>query len=312
MTPPQRASREVNKFRECARVVIDHHFGRPKRVIYLSAGMSNFVFAFSTADGDFIIRISPDAAGIKSFIKEQWAVREASKVGIPAPEILEVGTGMIDHPYMVSRTTKGSEARFHPNRLEILREMGRIGAAINSIKTKGFGETFDWSDNRLSFNNSFKEYLETEYNFGEKIETLKKHRMLSPQQAKKLERTFTEAAKSRAHPVLTHGDLRLKNVIADEDGKIKAIIDWEGCISSIAPAWELSIALHDLGIDEMQFFLEGYGITEKKLSDSMPLIRAFNIANYAAAVAGIAAAKNKPLLAHYRLRLGGMLDLYSV
>ena len=33
-------------------------------------------------------------------------------------------------------------------------------------------------------------------------------------------------------------------------------------------------ALHDLGIDEMQSFLEGYGITDKKLLESMPLIRA--------------------------------------
>lgn len=312
MTPPKRASREVNKFRECARVVIDHHFGKAKRVTYLSAGMSNFVFSFNTAEGDFIIRISPDAAGINSFIKEQWAVREASKVGIPTPEILEVGTGRIDHPYMVSRSTKGTEARFHPKRNEILRELGRIGAAINSIKTKGFGETFDWSDNRLSFNKSFKDYLESEYNFAEKIEILKKHKMLSPQHAKKLEHTFAEAAKSRARPVLTHGDLRLKNVIADEDGKIKAIIDWEGCISSIAPAWELSIALHDLGIDEKQFFLEGYGISEKKLSDAMPLVRAFNIANYASTVDGLADAKNKPMLAHYRLRLGGFLDMYSI
>lgn len=312
MNPPKRASREVNKFRDRAREVIKHHFGGAKRITYLSAGMSNFVFSFHTGDGDFIIRISPDAAGIKSFLKEQWAVAAARKTGVPAPEILEVGTGRIEFPYMVVRSVAGSEARFHPKRNEILRELGRLAALINSIRTKGFGETFNWSNNQLSLNGSFKEYLENEYNYAEKIETLQRHKMLSPQKAKRLKRIFTDASKMRSKPVLTHGDLRLKNVIADDDGKINAVLDWEGCISSIAPAWELSIALHDLGIDEVQHFLAGYGIKPKELADSMPLVRAFNIANYASAVNEIAAAKNKDLLAQYRLRLDGTLDLYAL
>ena len=48
----------------------------------------------------------------------------------------------------------------------------------------------------------------------------------------------------------------------------------------------------------------------KKLEESMPLIRAFNITNYATAVGAVA--KDKKLLEHYRLRLSGLLDLYSV
>ena len=101
-------------------------------------------------------------------------------------------------------------------------------------------------------------------------------------------------------------------MIADEQGNINAIIDWEGCTSNFAPAWELSLALHDLGIDGVQHFLEGYGIGAKEFRDSLPLIRAFNIANYAAAVEQAAADKNKKLLEQFKLRLGGDLDLYSI
>jgi hygromycin-B 4-O-kinase len=125
-----------------------------------------------------------------------------------------------------------------------------------------------------------------------------------------LKKIFKESAASRSRPVLNHSDLRLKNVIADDDGKIKALIDWEGCTSNVAPAWELSLALHDLGPDETQYFLEGYGIKAKKLEESMPLIRAFNITNYATAAEQVS--KDKKLLEHYRLRLNGMLDLYSI
>ena len=125
-----------------------------------------------------------------------------------------------------------------------------------------------------------------------------------------MKKIFNEWARSKARPSLNHSDLRLKNVIADDEGKVKALIDWEGCTSNIAPAWELSLALHDLGPDETQYFLEGYGIKAKKLEESMPLIRAFNITNYATAIEKVA--KDKTLLEHYRLRLSGMLDLYSI
>lgn len=310
MSRKERAPREVDKFRDLARTVIKHHFGGARQIKYLSGGLSNFVFSFKATEGDFVIRISPDPQRINSFIKEQWASTAAKKAGVPIAEILEVGSERIGLPYMVTRSIDGSDATKHPKRLEILREMGRIGAKINSIRTKGYGQTFDWSDNKLSVNSSFKSWLYEEYDADGKLELLRKHKLLTPDRNKRLKKIFAGAAKTNGRPVLNHSDLRLKNVIADADGKIQAVIDWEGCTSNIAPAWELSLALHDLGVDEMQSFLEGYGIKPKKLEEAMPLVRAFNITNYATAVDAVA--KDKSLLEHYRLRLSGLLDLYSV
>ena len=310
MKKTERAPREVDKFRDLARTVIKHHFGGARQVKYLSGGLTNFVFSFRAEDGDFVIRISPDPHRINSFLKEQWATRAAKAEGVPVAEILEVGAEMIGFPYMVTRSVDGGDATHYPKRSEILRELGRLAARINSIRTHGFGQTFDWSDNKLSKKSSFKDWLYDEYDADGKLDLLRKNRMLSPKQAKAVEKIFAEAAKSKARPVLNHSDLRLKNVIADEDGKIRAVIDWEGCTSNIPPAWELSLALHDLGVDGMQAFLEGYEIKPKKLEESMPLVRAFNITNYATAVGEVA--RDKKLLEHYRLRLSGLLDLYSV
>jgi len=117
--------------------------------------------------------------------------------------------------------------------------------------------------------------------------------------------------KLKPRPVLNHGDLRLKNVIADESGKILAIIDWEKATSNIAPHWELSIALHDLGIDRQQQFIAGYGINSKRLIEIAPFIKAFNLLNYTDTISQATAAKDKVALELLRVRFAGALDLYS-
>lgn len=306
-------ARLVNKFKQQARFVVEHHFGSaPRRIVHKSAGLTNFVFSAKHKDGEFIIRISPDAAAINSFIKEQWAQNAARKAGVPTAEILEVGSAIIPHPYMITRSVTGEEATHHPQREKIVGDMGRLLALIHGIRTKGFGETFDWSNNQLSRNETWKDYLQNEYRYEGKLELLEHHRMLTPEQLKKLRHLFTEAEKMEPRSVLNHGDMRLKNVIADEDGKIKAIIDWENCTSNMAPHWDLSLALHDLGIDEMQRFLTGYGIKNKKLREAMPLVKALNITNYASAIEEIARSCDKTRLEQYRTRLSGALDLYSL
>jgi aminoglycoside phosphotransferase (APT) family kinase protein len=307
-----KTKKEVNRWREKARQLIVHHFGsKPKRIIYKASGLTNFVFAAKHSEGDFIVRLSPDATRLNDFFKEQWAEEKASEAGVPTAKILEVGNEVVPHPYMITHAVEGSEATFNENRLEIVREMGRYAALINSIPTDGYGNTFNWSNNRLSRNETFDEYVEDALEVEKKLEILEKHKMISPAKKKSVRKIFDGAKKMKPKPRLTHGDLRLKNVIVTDEGKINAIIDWENCTSNIAPHWELSIALHDLWIDEKQAFLEGYGINQKKFAEIAPLIKAFNLINYASVVEKMAKDKDKKKLEEYRARLGGALDLYS-
>lgn len=307
--------KEIERAKEMARTVIAHHFGnkKPRRIQHKASGLSNFVFAVNHAEGDFVVRLSPDPARLNSFIKEQWAQTQARELGVPTAEILEVGSGeSIPFPFMISRTVAGGEALHHPKRLEILREMGRYAAVINTIPTSGFGGTFDWSSNLLSRNETWKEYLRDALKYEERIQTLEKRRAVSAEQAKLLRKIFARAEKMKVKPHLNHGDIRLKNVIVDESGKINAIIDWETCTSNLAPHWELSLALHDLGIDGKQHFLEGYGLPEKKFREIAPLVKAINMVNYAPTVERMWQAKDAARLDQYRTRLSGALDLYSL
>ena len=145
----KRSAREIKKFRDLAHAVIDRHFKSVKRLRYLSGGLTNFVFSFQVKEGDFVIRISPDPNRIGLFIKEQWAVNAARSARIPVAEILEVGSELIGLPYMIVASAKGGDAVDHPKRFEVLRELGRIAAKTHGVKTRGFGQTFDWSDNKL-------------------------------------------------------------------------------------------------------------------------------------------------------------------
>lgn len=304
---------EIRQWREMARQIVVQHFGsRPSRITYKSSGISNFVFAVKHSEGDFIIRISPEPTKINAFFKEQWAQGAAGEVGVPTAEILEVGNEVVPHPYMIMRKIEGKEATFHPDRLKIVREMGRLASLINSISTSGFGNTFDWSNNQLSRNESFKEYLQEGLKFEEKLQILERNKMLSLVKIKELRKIFTEAMKLAPEPKLNHGDMRLKNMIVNESGEINAVLDWEYCTSNIAPQWELSLALHDLWIDEKQEFLAGYGISESRYAELAPLVKAFNIINYAAPIEEMANSDDAAGLERYRTRLSGALDFYSL
>lgn len=305
-------TKEVLEAKELARLVIKHHFGsKPRRIAHKSSGLSNFVFAVNHPEGDFVVRISPDPSRLNLFIKEQWAQSRAREAGVPTPEILEVGSEIISLPFMISRTVEGSEATFHHDRLKIVREMGRLAALINSIRTEGFGGTFDWSSNLLSRNETWRDFLEKELRAEDKLKTLEKRKMLAAPELKKIRRILAESCKLTVKPALTHGDIRLKNVMVDENGKIIALLDWENCTSNLAPHWELSLALHDLSIDEKQEFLEGYALKEKKFLEIAPLVKAINLINYAPEIERLAVAGESARLEQYQTRLSGALDFYS-
>ena len=307
------SAKQVDKFRKFARFVIQHHFGNGSlRLTYKAGGLSNFVFGVKRPEGEFIVRISPDQGRLNTFIKEQWCERAAREAGVPTPEILETGMSVIPFPYVIARHVKGVEASVHPEREAIVRALGSFAQKINSIRTQGFGETFDWSNNELSRNHTWKEYLDNEYRCDVRIEDLERSKLCPAETIKSLKRVCREMRALKARPALNHGDLRLKNLLVDDAGKIVAIIDWEKATSNIAPHWELSLALHDLGIDLQQEFVEGYGLQRKKFNDIAPFIKAFNLLNYTHAIKQAADAKDKQALERIRMRLSGSFDLYSL
>ncbi len=304
---------QLAKMHAMARQLMDHYLGHvPRRIEHQASGLSNFVFLVKDRSEEFVVRIAPDPAKFDAFIKEQWAVQRVRHKGVPTPKILEVGRAIIPLPYMITRRVQGHEATHHPRRLEILEELAAYAAKINSIPTHDFGGVFDWANEERLRHTTWRAFLERELCLHDRLEVLQRHGGLSRSKARTLRRILLEAGGKRVRPRLNHGDLRLKNVIVDDGGTISAILDWENCTSNLAPQWELSLALHDLSIDEAQVFLRGYGLEPREVRQLAPAIKALNLINYAPEVARLAREKDRAGLAAYRLRLAGVLDLYSL
>ncbi len=302
----------IRRYRQLAAKIVRKHFGTPaSRIVYRPSGRTNYVFAINHVDGQFIVRISPDPERVNAFLKEHWATEEVRKAGVPSPEVLAVGHDVGAEPYMITRRVTGTEASHHPKRKRIIHEMGRFAAMINSIRTQSFGANFDWSTNGVK-HRTWRDYLKEELRIDERLEFFEKHQMLPRRALESLIGAIDASRNARIKPSLNHGDLRLKNVIVDDDGEIASIIDWEDCISTIAPQWELSIALHDMSIDEKQLFIEGYGLKNRHVEEMAALIKAFNIMNYYSVAEEAIQQHDRKKLSEIKLRLNGALDLYSL
>lgn len=301
----------IRHYRRLVRKIVNRHFGKEaSRIVYKRTGLTNYVFAVNHVEGQFVIRVSPDAEKIDSFKKELWATQKVREAGVPTQEVLAVGVEDTSEPYMIARRVTGVEATHHPRRLSIVHEMGRYAAIINSIRTNNFGNVFDWAGIPAK-SLGWAEYLEEEWGAEHRLNVLATHQILPENSIAKLRKIIDELKTVKAKPSLIHGDLRMKNVIVEEDGQITAIVDWDDCLSTIAPAWELSTALHDLTIDEKQSLIEGYGCTEQ-MAEMAVIMRAFNIMNYSTFIEGAAEKGDLKALTEFKLRLNGSLDLYCL
>jgi hygromycin-B 4-O-kinase len=302
----------IRHYRRLAKRIVQHHFGAPaSRIVYKSSGRTNYVFAVNHVEGQFVVRISPEPEKINAFRKELWASQKVREVGVPSPEVIAVGNEVAYEPYMITRRVTGSEASHHPRRDRIIHSMGRYAAMINSIQTHGFGSNFDWTGDEKRID-SWQGYLAEEFELEKRVELFSSNRILPDGEVKQLAQIVENAQTNNLNPALNHSDLRLKNVIVDEGGDIAAIIDWEECLSTVAPQWDLSIALHDLSIDEKQIFLDGYGLSDQQIKQMAPLIKAFNILNYSTAIEIAVTKTDQKTLTDLKLRLSGCLDLYSL
>lgn len=293
--------------------VVSHHFDeKPKKLTECGGGLTNAVYTFKVSQGEFVIRTHDDAGKSADYQKERWAMDAARAVGVPTPHVLEVGNVAAGNPYMIIERVRGIDGSESTDRLPLLEALGRSAALLHGVRTRGFGPVFDWSGNRLSRFGSWAEWLADGFGVERRVQTLAKNGALDRRQVSLLRKSAAAMARWRKPAVLHHGDLRLKNILVDEDtGAIAALIDWESALSSPAPYWDLSLALHDLGADEKEAFLSGYGIKARSLESTLPFIRLFNVLNYAKPVEAAAAAGDRAALERYRRRLRGGLDLYE-
>ena len=284
--------------------------GKVRRLTVLATGRTKIVFHASHNKGGFIVRLGVHPAKINEFLKDPWATEAARNAGVPCPEILEVGAALAPVPYMVARAVRGRCAVDHPDREKVLMELGGIAAVLHGVRTQGFGSTFDWSHNRLTRHASLGSHLREELGARRRLARLRELKLITTAQERAHAAVLAVLEGYEGPTSLNHGDLRLKNVFLDTRGRIEALIDWDSCLAWPAPYWDLSICLHDLGVDEKEAFLHGYGLTPARLAELAPVMRLLNVINYLPAAERALRRGDQVKLEWMAARLRGDFDLY--
>ena len=291
-------------------VVACHVGAQPTQIAPQTGGLSNHVVAVDTPDGPYIVRLGEGPEKLAAFERERRAVERVRAAGVPTQEIVALGRAGA-WAYTIARRLPGAPAVDHPERLRVLEDLGRLAAVVHTIATVGCGRYFGWPGEVEPDGSAWAAFLHVELAAEQRLWRLRAHGLLTEHQHEALEATLAEVARWDGPTVLNHGDLRLKNVLVDIRGSIVGLIDWDTCVSSIGPHWDLSLALHDLSIDAKQAFLAGYGMPEDAVRRAAPVWHLFNVLNYAPELERLLAAADFPAVERMRTRLSGALDLYS-
>lgn len=279
-------------------------------LVHKESGTTNYVFEVTTTRTPMVLRIGPREKKQRAFARERCVIERVREAGIPVPEVLEQGE-IGDWAYMAVVRMAGEPATNHPKRLDILAEVARLAAAcVHRVETIGFGPDFALEGQCGGGQVGWREWLEEQLRAPRRLELLRVNEIISDDQFAALRDTLESVARWTDPPILNHGDLRLKNVLVDESGRIVGLIDWEYCISAAGPHWDLSVALHDLTIDQKEAFLGGYGLDVDAKRKFAPAWRLFNALNYAPVVERRIGKHDEAALKRLRERFSGTLDLY--
>jgi aminoglycoside phosphotransferase (APT) family kinase protein len=301
----------LNEAEAVAREVLRTQFAiRDTKVAHQETGRTNYVFEVPTAPTPLVLRMGPKATKQQAFAREHCVIDRLREAGIPVPDVLGQGESG-DWAYMAVRRIAGEQATDHPRRADIMRDVGRLAAVqIHRIETIGFGRDFALEGKCGGGGRSWRDWLNKDLDAAARLELLRAHRVIADAQWRELRQTLEAIEQWTGPPVLNHGDLRLKNVLVDSEGQIVGLIDWEWCVSSVGGHWDLSVALHDLNIDQKEAFIDGYGLTPEAVREQVHVWRLFNALNYAPVVGRRLEANDQAAVERLRTRFSGALDLY--
>lgn len=291
------------------RRIVKRHLGQqPRRMKALAGGLNNQVFRIETQGPAHVVRLHGDPEKLADYKKEEWAMEQARKAGVPTARLLEVGLEE-KRPFMILEEAQGIPGTHWGGSAGVMRELGEYAARIHRIRSQGFGRAVGEATPGPLWQR-WAEFLDHELCVDHRLALLESLNVLPSAARRALRATLQDMRGWKRRPVLQHGDLRLKNVIVSpDDGHIVALLDWDNCLSAPPPYWDLAIAIHDLGPDDKEAFLEGYGLSPRRFENLAPVLRVLNVLNYAWAIEQASEAGQRQRVAWLKARLRGVFDV---
>ena len=256
----------------------------------IGKGFVNYIFLARGAEKSVIIRMSQaedEERGLAFYAKETWCLEQAARLGIPGPEVLEVGLWGT-RPYMLQTVVPGVNGEECAcDKKHIWHELGRFARLIHSVTLDGFGETLEYF---TKGNPAAEWYKFIEYNLNSLTEEdeLLRLGVYTRTQRDAVRRVFESLRERSFRFGLTHGDLSLKNTLVEADGQVH-LLDWGSAEAHIVPHYELYgiLIYQEPDAATLQAFLTGYGMEEAEFARVLPelhsliLLKSFDLTRWA-------------------------------
>jgi aminoglycoside phosphotransferase (APT) family kinase protein len=181
---------------------------------------------------------------------EAWALSQARSHGINVPRVIDYYLDEKGREVLVLERIFGKSLSLNPPK-ENTSYIFNIGKQLASLKN--IGVNYGWIDSFLGVGNSesWRAFILTyTKKYGER---LVKEKVLKNDQFQKLLKLVELIKTNIAAPYLIHRDIRLPNLIKDDNGKVW-IVDWENAI--------LGDPLYDLALFGVRY---GHGILWRSL-----------------------------------------------
>jgi tRNA A-37 threonylcarbamoyl transferase component Bud32 len=244
----------------------------------IGQGLVNKVFKIRTNSNEVILRFRDEAGAFEEYRKEGWCIKQASKLGIPVPEVIRVGK-FGETPYMIQSYINGSNGQNAMVDSKIIwKKLGEYIRTIHSIEIQGFGLNMIDYENGVfgdSFNPTWIEHINYNISSLTEEDKLISLNVYEKNQLSEIMNIFSELKSKKFKFGLNHSDIALRNTIINNESEIY-LIDWGCALAHVVPYYDLltlfkgKIYCGSPDDHEIQAFLEGYGISKSEFEDLKP------------------------------------------
>jgi tRNA A-37 threonylcarbamoyl transferase component Bud32 len=244
----------------------------------IGQGLVNKVFKIRTNSKEVILRFRDETEAFEEYRKEAWCIKQASNLGIPVPEVIKVGK-FGETPYMIQSYINGSNGQNDMVDSKIIwKKLGEYIRSIHSIEIRGFGLTMIDYENGVfgdSFNPTWIEHIDYNISSITEDDKLISLKVYEKNQLSEIRNIFNELKSKKFKFGLNHSDIALRNTIINNESEIY-LIDWGCALAHVVPYYDLLTLFKSKfysgspSNDELQAFLEGYGISKSEFEELKP------------------------------------------
>ncbi|MCK9857052.1 aminoglycoside phosphotransferase family protein [Paenibacillus sp. ATY16] len=256
----------------------------------IGKGITNQVCAVETGSRKVVVRMN-DKNTFPSFIKEKWCIEQAAAVGVPGPEVLSIG--IVDETaYMIQTFIEGDNGLDSAvPKSYVWRKLGEYAKLIHSIQVKGYGgdlidlvNGYFQSPSHAGSDGSWLGYVQYNINSLTEHDRLIELGVITQMESKRVRKRFENLKSTRFRFGLNHGDISLKNTIVNQANQV-ILLDWNPEVSVVPHATVAQLMHYQIlgleesaSVEEFKAFMDGYGISEKDLTETRHflLLRAFD------------------------------------